>query len=203
MLHGKTALITGGNSGIGLATAKRLRGDGARVAITGTDSAKLEAARQEIGDETLAVCADVRSVADLKAMAQTVASDFGHLDILFANAGVAISANSLGGESLPVMLGVILGLTLGKPIGIFAACWLAVRAGVATLPQGATWYHLLGTGVLAGIGFTMSIFIASLAFNDVETLSSAKIAILIASALAGTVGIVLLSRAPAANAKRA
>jgi NAD(P)-dependent dehydrogenase (short-subunit alcohol dehydrogenase family) len=89
MLHGKTALITGGSSGIGLATAKRLRADGARVAITGTDSAKLDAARQAIGGDTLAINADVRSVAALQAMAQTLGKELGRLDILFANAGVA------------------------------------------------------------------------------------------------------------------
>lgn len=89
MLNGKTALITGGNSGIGLATAKRLRAEGARVAITGTDTDKLETARQEIGGDTLAIRADVRSVADLKTMAETVHTTFGKLDILFANAGVA------------------------------------------------------------------------------------------------------------------
>lgn len=89
MLKGKTALITGGNSGIGLAAAKRLRAEGARVAITGTDASKLEAARREIGGDTLAIRADVRSLADLKAMAEAVGATFGKLDILFANAGVA------------------------------------------------------------------------------------------------------------------
>ncbi|MBB4361713.1 NAD(P)-dependent dehydrogenase (short-subunit alcohol dehydrogenase family) [Bradyrhizobium sp. CIR18] len=89
MLNGKTALITGGNSGIGLATAKRLRAEGVRIAITGTDAAKLEAARQEVGGDTLTISADVRSLADLKAMVQIVGHAFGKLDILFANAGVA------------------------------------------------------------------------------------------------------------------
>jgi NhaA family Na+:H+ antiporter len=117
-----------------------------------------------------------------------------------ANAGVALSPQSIGGETTPIMLGVILGLTLGKPIGIFGASWLAVRAGVATLPQGASWQHMLSTGVLAGIGFTMSIFIASLAFGDPARLAAAKISILIASALAGTIGILLLSRVPARGA---
>lgn len=89
MLNGKTVLITGGNSGIGLATAKRLRAEGARVAITGTDAGKLEAALQEIGGDALAVRADVRSLADLKVMAEALGDEFGKLDILFANAGVA------------------------------------------------------------------------------------------------------------------
>lgn len=89
MLNGKTALITGGSSGIGLATAIRMRAEGARVAITGTDPEKLEEARSQIGGDTIAIKADVRSVAELKGMAAEVGAVFGHLDILFANAGVA------------------------------------------------------------------------------------------------------------------
>jgi NhaA family Na+:H+ antiporter len=118
-----------------------------------------------------------------------------------ANAGVAISPDSLNGETMRLLLGVVLGLLLGKPIGIFAASWLSVRAGVATLPQGVSWRHMACTGVLAGIGFTMSIFIASLAFDDPTQLATAKIAILLASTLAGSVGLLLLSRVPPANVK--
>ena len=109
-----------------------------------------------------------------------------------ANAGVAVSANSLSRESLPVLLGIVLGLTLGKPIGIMGASWLAVRTGIAALPQGVTWRHMLGTTVLAGIGFTMSLFIASLAFTNPDLLATAKLAILLASLLAGISGLVLL-----------
>ena len=119
----------------------------------------------------------------------------------FANAGVALSADSLGGATLPVLLGIVFGLTLGKPIGIVGACWLAVRAGIAELPQGVTWRHMLSTGVLAGIGFTMSLFIASLAFGDATHLATAKLAILLASAVAGGVGLLLLSRVTVGNGK--
>jgi NhaA family Na+:H+ antiporter len=118
----------------------------------------------------------------------------------FANAGVVISAESLSAESLPLLLGIVLGLTLGKPIGIVGACWLAVRAGIAELPQGVTWGHMLGTGVLAGIGFTMSLFIASLAFVDPVHLATAKLAILIASLIAGVTGVFLLNRLPRSSA---
>ncbi len=88
-LDGKYALITGGSSGIGLAAARRLRADGAKVAITGTDPSKLAAAKVELGEGTVAIVADVRSPDALKAMAAKVADTFGQLDIVFANAGVA------------------------------------------------------------------------------------------------------------------
>ncbi len=114
----------------------------------------------------------------------------------FANAGVAVSASSLGSESFPVLLGILLGLTLGKPIGILVATWLAVRVGIAELPQGVAWPHMLGVGVLAGMGFTMSLFIASLAFADPALLATAKLAILLASLMAGGVGFILLRRVP-------
>lgn len=89
MLTGKTALITGGSSGIGLATAIRLHAEGARVAITGTDGAKLESARAKVGSNTIAIQADVRRLHEIEAMAARIAKAFGRLDILFANAGVA------------------------------------------------------------------------------------------------------------------
>ncbi len=113
-----------------------------------------------------------------------------------ANAGVVLSANSVDRSSLPVLLGIVLGLTLGKPIGIVGAAWLAVRAGIAELPPGVSWRHMLGTGILAGMGFTMSLFIASLAFTDPATLATAKLAILLASLLAGVAGLLLLRQVP-------
>jgi NhaA family Na+:H+ antiporter len=117
----------------------------------------------------------------------------------FANAGVTITLGNFHSESLPIVLGILVGLTVGKPIGISLACWLSVRAGIAALPAGVSWRQMVFTGVLAGIGFTMSIFIASLAFSNPDDLVIAKISILIASAVAGTLGILLLSGLPPAK----
>ena len=109
-----------------------------------------------------------------------------------ANAGVDLRAGGAGiGSS--VALGVIVGLVVGKPVGITLASWLAVRAGVAALPAGISWRTLVGAGVLGGIGFTMSLFIAGLAFGDsADRLTSAKLGTLIASLIAGVAGWLLL-----------
>ncbi len=112
-----------------------------------------------------------------------------------ANAGVMLQGEGPGAASLalnPISLGIVAGLTLGKPLGITLLSWLAVRLGLAQLPDGLSWRHIFGAAVLAGIGFTMSIFIASLAFGPGDLLSSAKIGILAASLLAGVVGYLLL-----------
>jgi NhaA family Na+:H+ antiporter len=113
-----------------------------------------------------------------------------------ANAGVSFGTAQLGGDNLMVTLGIILGLTIGKPIGLLGAAWLAVRFGLSSLPPGVTWSSMIGVGLLAGIGFTMSLFIATLAFADESVLATAKLAILIASLIAGSIGMLLLSRQP-------
>jgi NAD(P)-dependent dehydrogenase (short-subunit alcohol dehydrogenase family) len=95
LLEGKTALIIGGSSGIGLTTARLFIENGARVAITGTDPAKLDKARETLGNKTVAIRADVQSLADLNRMADEAKAAFGHLDIFFANAGAA-AASPLG-----------------------------------------------------------------------------------------------------------
>ena len=108
-----------------------------------------------------------------------------------ANAGVALTGNasSSRGSALisPVSIGVALGLILGKPIGITIAVWMATRLG-ATLPTDATWPTVFGVACLAGIGFTMSLFISGLAFPDAALLAQAKLGIVIASVVAGVVG---------------
>ena len=110
-----------------------------------------------------------------------------------ANAGVALGGDAAIQWDSRVIWGVVLGLLLGKPIGIVGASWLAVRLGIAQLPRGIGWVHLWGVGFLAGIGFTMALFIAQLAFAK-EALDLAKIGILLGSALSGAIGFTLLSR---------
>ena len=109
-----------------------------------------------------------------------------------ANAGVELGA--IGKVfTEPVGLGIILGLVLGKPIGIYATSFLAVRLGIAKLPEDTSWPMVLGLGAVAGIGFTVSIFIAGLSFPGADLLTEeAKIAILLASLIAAVVGVALL-----------
>ncbi len=111
-----------------------------------------------------------------------------------ANAGVRIDSHI--GEALanPISLGIIAGLVVGKPIGITLMAWLAVKSKLGNLPQGVTWMQVLGAGCLAGIGFTMSLFIADLAWADEALIANAKIGILAASLVSGILGFALLSR---------
>jgi len=113
---------------------------------------------------------------------------------LFAllNAGVAIDTPALRSLPTAVPLGIMLGLVIGKPLGIGVASWLAVKSGLATLPDGVSWRHLLGTAFLAGIGFTMALFISGLAFPGTPFESQAKLAILLGSLLAAALGIAIL-----------
>jgi NhaA family Na+:H+ antiporter len=108
-----------------------------------------------------------------------------------ANAGVVWSLDIVEGHG-GLMLAIILGLVLGKPIGIVFAAWLAVRLGIAVKPAEYTWRQLLGAGALAGIGFTMSLFIAGQAFPAEADFAAAKIAIFLASLIAGTLGVLIL-----------
>lgn len=108
------------------------------------------------------------------------------------NAGVLIDATVLGALPTAVPLGIMGGLVLGKSAGIGLASWLAVKTGLAELPEGSTWRQLVGTGFLAGIGFTMALFISGLAFHDTHHAREAQLAILIGSFLAAAIGIAIL-----------
>ena len=99
----------------------------------------------------------------------------------------------------PVPLGIVLGLFLGKQIGVFGFAWLAVRLGLGTMPAKTTWAQLYGVSLLCGIGFTMSLFIGMLAFTDAERAAEVRIGVLlgsIASAIAGYVWLRAVTRAP-------
>lgn len=110
-----------------------------------------------------------------------------------ANTNIRFEPGMLEGLTTPLGLGIGLGLLVGKPLGISLFSWLSVKAGLCVLPAGARWPHLIGLGILGGIGFTMSIFIALLSFPDQPALASkAKFAILTGSILAGTLGYAVL-----------
>ncbi len=123
-----------------------------------------------------------------------------------ANAGVVLGGTSDGASPLlvgPVSVGVTLGLVLGKPIGILLATWIATRLG-AVLPAGATWPTIAGAACLAGIGFTMSLFVAGLAFPGSSLIEQAKLGIVIASVVAGLCGAAVIwwTTAPVRVAER-
>ena len=106
-----------------------------------------------------------------------------------ANTGITLGADWLSGLSSANSLGVILGLVLGKPLGVTLFCFLAVALGICRLPADLKWLHIVGAGILGGIGFTMSIFITNLAFvGSLDIINAAKMSILLASLLAGFVG---------------
>jgi len=114
-----------------------------------------------------------------------------------ANAGVALSGDMVSNAvSSPVTLGVAMGLVFGKPIGVLLAAWLAVRVGLAQFPRGVNLHHMVGVGLLAGIGFTVSLFVTGLAFDDPALIDEGKVGILAASTIAGIVGFTYLWFAP-------
>ena len=109
-----------------------------------------------------------------------------------ANAGVILGAGAARSLADPISLGVICGLVLGKPIGIVLFSWLATRSRIAAMLDGVSWRQVVGVGMLAGIGFTMSLFIANLAFGDTPALETAKVGILAASVTSAVAGVIVL-----------
>jgi NhaA family Na+:H+ antiporter len=118
----------------------------------------------------------------------------------FANTSLVIDASVFGQLLSPLGLGILAGLVLGKPLGVGLLAWSTVKLGWAELPTGVTWRHLWGAGILAGIGFTMALFVTLLALGEhSEGEAVAKLAILLASLISGTVGYVLLRSTPEAS----
>ncbi len=118
-----------------------------------------------------------------------------------ANAGVRLDGSLVDALASPVSLGIVAGLVVGKQVGILSAAWAAVRSGIAQIPDGVTWRHLWGASCLAGIGFTMSLFVSALALPE-AMLADAKLAILSASVIAGALGLTLLGTAAPADPDR-
>jgi len=113
-----------------------------------------------------------------------------------ANAGVVISAESFGAPGpAAVTGGMMLGLVVAKTLGIAGAAWLAARLGIARLPEGANWKMMVAIATVAGIGFTVSLFVAELAFEEGALQDAAKLGVLAASAIAAIVGGTALRRA--------
>ncbi|MFP3854276.1 MAG: Na+/H+ antiporter NhaA, partial [Anaerolineales bacterium] len=122
----------------------------------------------------------------------------------FANAGLSLADIQLDTVLHPVPLGIFFGLVVGKPLGVTLFSWITIRLGVAKIPQGASMVQLLGVGILSGIDFTMSLFIASLAFEHGATqyYLADRIGILAASLVAGTLGYTTLRLAAGGDQSR-
>lgn len=112
-----------------------------------------------------------------------------------ANAGIKIEGKIMDLLLTPIALGIMAGLVIGKTLGITLFSWIAVKLKIANLPEGITWKEIIGASMLAGIGFTMSIFVAELAFKDKEVIMMAKVGIFGASLIAAILGLTILSMA--------
>ncbi|TDI60393.1 MAG: Na+/H+ antiporter NhaA [Alphaproteobacteria bacterium] len=123
----------------------------------------------------------------------------------FTNAGVSFEGLHLGMLLTPIPLGVILGLVVGKVVGVFGMAWLGTFVGLCRIPDDLTWSYIVGVAMLAGIGFTMSLFIGTLAFEDDQSINLVRIGVIVGSLIAGTMGYFWLNATlpaqPAAPAK--
>lgn len=110
----------------------------------------------------------------------------------FANAGVGFEGMTLANAAAPLPLGIALGLVVGKLVGVTGFSWVAERTGLATLPDGLGWAHIVGLAALAGVGFTMSLFIGGLAFADPTVVATVKLGVLTGSGVAAAIGLTIL-----------
>lgn len=113
----------------------------------------------------------------------------------FANAGVNFTGIGIDDLLQPLTLGIAVGLFLGKQIGVFFATWIGVKSGIARLPENVTWRHVYGVACLTGVGFTMSLFIGSLAFGAADEMNAVRLGVVLGSVLSGLFGYVLLESA--------
>ncbi|WP_156840156.1 Na+/H+ antiporter NhaA [Novosphingobium aquimarinum] len=117
----------------------------------------------------------------------------------FANAGVSFAGVGIDAFTSTLSLGIIAGLVIGKQVGVFGACWIASKSGITALPAGVSLRHIYGLSCLAGIGFTMSLFIGNLAFEDEGQIAAVKLGVLCASLIAAIAGMTILRFAPGAR----
>lgn len=110
----------------------------------------------------------------------------------FGNAGVVLTGMTLPDLAAPLPLGIALGLIVGKLTGVFGFTWILVKTGLARLPHGANWLHVLGVAALAGIGFTMSLFIGSLSFSDLAQMNAVRLGVLTGSIISACLGFTVL-----------
>jgi NhaA family Na+:H+ antiporter len=111
-----------------------------------------------------------------------------------ANTNITFSNEMIKGVTTPLGLGITIGLIVGKPIGVLLASFSSVSLGLTQLPANANWRHIVGVGLLAGIGFTMSIFLSLLSFTDSALISQAKFSVLCGSFVSASLGYLFLSR---------
>ena len=114
----------------------------------------------------------------------------------FANAGVSLTGLTVGDFTQPLTLGIIAGLFFGKQAGVLIVTWVGVKSGLAKLPDGVTWRHVYGVACLTGVGFTMSLFIGSLAFGNDDTMNAVRLGVVAGSVLSGLLGFAVLRTAP-------
>lgn len=113
----------------------------------------------------------------------------------FANAGVSLQGITLSALAEPLVLGIAAGLFVGKQIGVLSFAWLGVKTGLCRLPENATWLHVYGIACLTGVGFTMSLFIGTLAFDSADQLNQVRLGVLLGSTLSALMGVAVLKYA--------